>query len=310
LQNELGITQDDIETVPIPDVQTKTTDDVATQKLDQSEETTIDLTGGEDEKTEKIEDEAKTFTTSSQVTTPPAPGHRKLLITGAVVSGLIIIVLIISMGGDGDQASISEEPEPVAQIQQQEQAEKELLVTEEATQEELVTGVTADSMDQQRIQELLVSAEEDIKALRLTSPKNNNAFEKYQQVLKLDENNEVAKQGVLSISDKYVSLAYGAMESNKLDRAAAYLRKAEGITPGSEKIATAQNSLQAKVKAAALDVKSEEEQQTSSSEQTEDSEEGMWSDMKKWYETQAEKNKAEQKKDTTSDDFVRSLGGQ
>ena len=88
-----------------------------------------------------------------------------------------------------------------------------------------------------------------------------------------------------------------AMESSKLDRAAAYLGKAEGITPGSERIATAQNSLQEKAKAAASDVTSNEEQQTSSSEQTGDSEEGMWGDMKKWYETQAEKNKAEGDRD-------------
>jgi hypothetical protein len=52
------------------------------------------------------------------------------------------------------------------------------------------------------------------------------------------------------------------------------------------------------------------EQQASGNEQTEDSEEGMWGDMKKWYETQAEKNKAVQKNDTASDDFIRSLGGQ
>jgi serine/threonine protein kinase len=309
-QVELGITQDDIETVPIPDVHTETTDDVATQKLNQSEEVTIDLTGGVVEKTEKVEEEVKTFTTSSQVTPLSSSGQRKLLITGAVVASLIIIILFFSLREDVEEAPITEKPEPVAHIQQQEQTEETLVVTEEVIQEESVSGTTADSIDQQRIQELLISAEDDIKALRLTNPKNNNAFEKYQQVLKLDENNEAAKQGVLLIADKYVSLAYGAMESNKLDRAAAYLRKAERISPGSERIATAQTSLQVKTKAAASDVTPEVEQQASSNEETEDSEEGMWGDMKKWYETQAEKNKAVQKNNTASDDVIRSLGGQ
>jgi len=65
------------------------------------------------------------------------------------------------------------------------------------------------------------------------SPKDNNAFDKYLAILKIDENNEEAKQGIQLVSDKYISLAYRAMETNKLNQAKKYLRKAGTIQPDS-----------------------------------------------------------------------------
>ena len=177
--------------------------------------------------------------------------------------------------------------------------------------EESIPEKTTEAGGQQPIPELLASAGEDVKALRLTSPKDNNAYEKYQQVLSLDMNNEAAKQGIQSISDKYVAMAIVAIEAGKLDYAAKYLKKAEVITPASEKIANARNSLQEATRAvsATTEGSSVEEQETAGNQATEESEKGLLDDMKEWYEKQAEQNKEVKKEDTTSDRFVRSLGG-
>jgi len=149
---------------------------------------------------------------------------------------------------------------------------------------------------QKNIQKLLALAEEDIKALRLMSPKDNNAFDKYLAVLKIDENNEQAKQGIQLISDKYISLAYRAMQENKLGQAKKYLRKARTIQPDSEKLLMAQQTL-------------EDLQTETIAESEEKSSGGLWGDMKDWVKETTEKDEVANKEKTSSDKVIKSLGG-
>ena len=98
------------------------------------------------------------------------------------------------------------------------------------------------------IQTLLSGAQEDINALRLTSPDGNNALEKYQKILELDSENEEAKQGLQNIVDKYIALAHQAANSEEHDKAIANLDKADKILPDSENIKKVREEIGLKVK--------------------------------------------------------------
>jgi hypothetical protein len=196
------------------------------------------------------------------------------------------------------------EPEPV-----------EMVVVEEVVPETPDMDAATDA----QIQELLKQAQEDTRALRLTSPKENNAFDKYLSLLTLDENNEDAKLGIQAISDKYVSLAYGAMNANKLDNAASYLKKASAISPSTQKVTTAEAALQAKREEQKTASEQPEPETVDASPQTagtqpeeepaEEPNEGFWNKVKKWQEADVEKNK-QYDKDTTIDNRVKkTLGG-
>jgi hypothetical protein len=132
-------------------------------------------------------------------------------------------------------------------------------------------------------------------------------------VLKIDENNEEAKQGIQFISDKYISLAYGSIEANKLDQAEKYLGKSRAIQPDSEKLLTAQQTLQAKYEEQEkTSLASESAEDTQTETVTEDDEEssgGLWGDVKDWAKETAEKDEAANKEDTSSDKVIKSLGG-
>jgi len=160
--------------------------------------------------------------------------------------------------------------------------------------------------EQAKIDELLSLAEEDIAALRLTRPKDNNALNKYQSILMIDENNAEANEGIRSVSDKYISLAYGAMQSNKLDKADKYIEKAERIYSESDKVAPARSTLQAKYAEQetigvepAAEEPAEEIQQTAAVEEEESG--GLWDDFKKWN----EENKNTEYEESEADRNVR-----
>mgnify|MGYP000338327316 CR=1 FL=1 len=89
---------------------------------------------------------------------------------------------------------------------------------------------TQNQQKRQRITALLAGAKADVAKMRLTTPANNNAFDKYQQILKLDPYHTQAKRGLTTISDKYLSLA--KKEHLKFDgtkKANNYLAKAKKV---------------------------------------------------------------------------------
>jgi len=68
---------------------------------------------------------------------------------------------------------------------------------------------------QQQISRLLSQAKQDINALRLSEPKKNNAYYRYQQVLALQPNNQQAQQGLATIAEAYYQLAQQQQNTRK-----------------------------------------------------------------------------------------------
>jgi len=275
-----------------------------TQVLNDSEAETIDLSATADEKTEPL-GAASTGEAETVVLTAPAAVRRKTLL--AVAGGIVVIVLLGVLYSGGD------EPEPSNEITATEAAtatlQEEIVVVEEPVVEPPPAPeiTQEDIRKQEQIDELHRLAKADIEALRLTSPKDNNAFDKYLAILKLDENNEAAQQGIVAISDKYVTLAYGAMAAGKLGHAESYLNKAAVIVPDSAKIAVANRALDDKraalaatattaTAASAADSPALENGATATP--AEEENQSFWNKVKKWHEENVEHGKQR----TTADD--------
>ncbi|MDX1519161.1 MAG: hypothetical protein R3318_03495, partial [Gammaproteobacteria bacterium] len=120
------------------------------------------------------------------------------------------------------------------------------------TEERIMAQRTTDS--RRRAGELLViatgllaAAQEDIQALRLTSPTGNNAVEKYHDVLQLEPLNQQARSGLRQVADKYLELMDGALNKHELPKARNYLAKAAYVDPAHPGLVEAQRRLQAAV---------------------------------------------------------------
>ena len=317
--DDLGITQDDIETLPVPEKilekYSKSRTEIKEPVINKvrSEDTTQKIS-------ENIDSEAETklITTSKK--------------TAAIAAVFLLVVIILLSGGEerktssGEMEQIVEETEtqpgisPLVDDDEFFVQEAEVPVEETAGSVEEVPAVTS---DEDKINELLMLAAEDLNSLRLTTPKDNNAYDKFQQVLALDFQNEAAQQGIQLISDRYIGLAYGAMKKKELDRADRYLNKAEKITQGSEKIAAARlrlNERTEELKAADSATSDQESKDIDVAEsevindqidegEASESDEGFLSSVKKWYKDNAKKNAGQEKPQTTSDKVVDSLGG-
>ncbi|MCP5245131.1 MAG: hypothetical protein H6937_03885 [Burkholderiales bacterium] len=94
-----------------------------------------------------------------------------------------------------------------------------------------------------KISQHLAAAEKAIKALRMTTPAGDNAYEHYQSVLAIDPNNAEARAGIEKMVDMYVHFSEKAITDNQLNTARVYLRRAENLLPGSPKL----NNLRAKL---------------------------------------------------------------
>ncbi|MGR8921436.1 MAG: hypothetical protein ACU85V_17605, partial [Gammaproteobacteria bacterium] len=89
------------------------------------------------------------------------------------------------------------------------------------------------------VERLLEAAAEDLAALRLTTPADDNAYDKYQQVLALEPDNDRAQRGLEAIAARYVELTYRGITTGQLEKAAGYLDKARDISPAHPAIADA-----------------------------------------------------------------------
>ncbi|MCH8976230.1 MAG: serine/threonine protein kinase [Proteobacteria bacterium] len=270
-RTEFGILEDDIPTMPVSNFQA-ISGSVATVKLDQTQNAvTIKIASGLEEETEKID--------SAAITGVPKPIYlqTKWLASAAIVVIFIAFGIIKLSGEKEDKIT------PLVQVL----PESEQVVVEEASATEEPAGLTLE--EQTKIEELLILAEEDITALRLTSPNENNALNKYLSILMIDENNTEANEGIRLVSDKYISLAYGAMQSNNLAKADKYIEKAKRIYSESDKISPARSTLQAKYSEQKItETEPEAEKLADKTEQISDTEEeesgGFWDSIKKWNE--------------------------
>ncbi len=82
-----------------------------------------------------------------------------------------------------------------------------------------------------KIQQLLSSADTAIEQNRLTTPLEDNAFDRYKQVLSLDPSNKLAIDGINRIVERYLAWALDHAERSSLKRARHYVSLATGIDP-------------------------------------------------------------------------------
>ena len=80
---------------------------------------------------------------------------------------------------------------------------------------------------------------------RLMSPSDNNAYDRYQQVLRLDPGNEVAAAGIQDIVVRYIALADAAMAQAKIGDAESLLERAASLNPERPELAAAYQRLEA-----------------------------------------------------------------
>jgi len=145
------------------------------------------------------------------------------LITGAA-AGLLIAAIVFFSGREPDSTAPAPNlpaatVEPIATMEYPAAAD---------------AGATADPEDTattQAIAALLAGAREDVQAMRLTTPADNNAHDKLLRVLELDPDNSDAQRTIERIYRRYLQLAQRAVQENEFDRAGAMLDRAASVLP-------------------------------------------------------------------------------
>jgi tRNA A-37 threonylcarbamoyl transferase component Bud32 len=87
------------------------------------------------------------------------------------------------------------------------------------------------ALENLRIVGLLRGAETALAENRLQSPKGDNAYEKYREVLKIDPDNQSARKGLVAVAGRYLGLAGSALSKSDLEQARTYLARASAIAP-------------------------------------------------------------------------------
>ena len=116
---------------------------------------------------------------------------------------------------------------------------------------------------------LLAAAETALQARRLTSPVGNNAWEKYQAVLKLDSGNPEAMAGMERVIESYMELFRAAVEQEELDNAAGYLARVRELHPDSPALQEGEQRLAAARQAREDRMAEQERQRLEAARQTE-----------------------------------------
>ena len=78
---------------------------------------------------------------------------------------------------------------------------------------------------------MLEQARADFNQRRLTTPLDNNAYYYYQRVLALDPGNEMARQGIYDIAEKYLEWSIDSANAGNFPSARDYLGKASSLDP-------------------------------------------------------------------------------
>ena len=320
-RQEFDVTEDDIETTPLPAATgNEPTLKVAPDTAREIERTVKTGTGtvrtGNDGTVKLAEQPA------DREATKTGPGiFKKPVIYGAIAGTLLLAVVIYFISKPGDETALPDTTAVVDSAPATAPEEPAVLDTES------ITAGGAEELPQQEqgmdaggnpeVEQLLASAEENMKKLHLTTPKGDNAYDQFLQVLALDLENEEARNGIIRISDKYIALAYGAMDSGNFDKARNYINKAQDIWPESNKIAAANDALDNRIKTGVQQPATATAEQQSAEVQAEakaDTDQEGESDsvlggVKKWFKETAEKNKDIKKEETGGDKIIKSIGG-
>lgn len=84
---------------------------------------------------------------------------------------------------------------------------------------------------QLKIYDLLHAATRAFTMDRLMTPRDDNAYNYYQQILALDSNNPAAKKGVVNIADRYLAMTDTKMQEADFERAELLIQRAQQVLP-------------------------------------------------------------------------------
>jgi cytochrome c551/c552 len=87
-----------------------------------------------------------------------------------------------------------------------------------------------------KLEELLQKAESRVETDQLITPENDSAAFYYNEVLKLDPDNDAAEKGYEQIAGKYADLAEDALKQVQYDRARSHTAKGLGVRPDDERL--------------------------------------------------------------------------
>jgi len=124
--------------------------------------------------------------------------------------------------------------------------EKTIIVPQQETTTEHPESELASVVDDKahaKIERLINSANKDIKALRLTSPRGNNAVEKFSMILELEPEHPGAREGIVRVAEKYVSLAHTAFTKGQLEKAEQLLEQAQSLDPANKDVRNMQREI-------------------------------------------------------------------
>ena len=195
-------------------------------------------------KTEPVAGEQSAAKTERIAPVASRPNKGVAVMMGVALAIVMGVGYFLTAGDEDAGESVIQPPLPVP-------------ITDKSASAEATQPTAQDDATSAQIAELLVLAEADASALRLTSPKGNNAYEKYNEVLALDAGNAAAMDGLRAISQRYVDLAYGAMARDKLDDAVGYLLRADGIEPQATGLSAARQAVSNKLAEARLKAEAE-----------------------------------------------------
>ena len=216
--------------------------------------------------------EPVTAGTSTQTEQRPAPDKKQqasarwlpalgiLLLMGAGVWWGIQEYPELFGQDPGDAPVVTEQETPAEAPGEALASAEETPPSDRAEAEQPVTKEPALTPEDAEVARLLAAAEADLKARRLTSPAGNNAWEKYQEVLKLDSGNPEATAGMERVIKSYMELFGAAVEQEDFDKATGYLAKIRELHPDSPVVEKGEQRLET-AKQARADRLAEEERQ-------------------------------------------------
>ena len=125
-----------------------------------------------------------------------------------------------------DESAPVQETVPVIALPQDDQTQQT------ASPTPVIEPVVAPMLSkEERIGELLTHGSRSLRLNRLLTPKNDNAYLYFQQVLKLDPGNKDALHGIEQIVARYTDLVTNALDEDDKEKAARYITRGFLISP-------------------------------------------------------------------------------
>ena len=152
---------------------------------------------------------------------------KKLIKWGLILFGILIVIGILTHANRKKEQQVTG-PVPAETVVSPEAKTGDVPAEIEKPQSAEVLRTPAPA---ERIDALLQAAQKNIDELRLTTPADDNAMQKYQNVLAIEPGNREALAGIDRIVETYIMLVDNAINSNNLPKAELYLQKATRVNP-------------------------------------------------------------------------------